>query len=100
MAVLRAVGAGPRTIVSLLVLESGLLAVLGAVAGVALVYTGLVSAAGLIETRFGLALAMRPLGGIEWTYLALVIGAGTMVGVLPAWRAYRSSLADGLSPRL
>ena len=54
----------------------------------------------LIESRFGLALAVRPPGGLEWGYLGLVIGAGALVGVLPAWRAYRSSLADGLSPRL
>ena len=100
MAVLRAVGAGPRTIVSLLVLESGLLAAAGAVIGIALVYLGLALSSGLIEARFGLALAMRPLGALEWAYVGLVIVAGTLVGILPAWRAYRSSLADGLSPRL
>jgi putative ABC transport system permease protein len=100
MAVLRAVGAGPRTIVSLLVLESGMLAAVGAVAGVVLVYVGLAASAGVIEERFGLALAMRPLGALEFAYLGLVISAGALVGILPAWRAYRSSLADGLSPKL
>jgi putative ABC transport system permease protein len=100
MAVLRAVGAGPRTIVSLLVIESGLLAIVGAIAGVAVVFLALAFASGIIEARFGLALAMRPLGAMEWGYLALVITAGALVGILPAWRAYRSSLADGLSPRL
>jgi putative ABC transport system permease protein len=100
MAVLRAVGAGPRTIVALLVLESLMLAVIGATAGVALVYLGLAASAGLIEARFGLTLAMQALGALEWGYLGLVVAAGAVVGVLPAWRAYRSSLADGLSPRL
>ena len=46
MAILRAVGAGPRTVVSLLVLESGLLALLGAVTGVVVVYAGLALARG------------------------------------------------------
>jgi putative ABC transport system permease protein len=100
MAILRAVGAGPRTIVSLLVLESGLLALLGAVAGVAVVFAGLALARGAVEARFGLALTLHALGPAEWAYLALVVTAGTLVGVLPAWRAYRSSLADGLSPKL
>jgi putative ABC transport system permease protein len=100
MAILRAVGAGPRTIVSLLVLESGLLALLGAALGVALVYAGIALAAGVVEARFGLVLASGPLGRVEWGYLALVVSAGTLVGVLPAWKAYRASLADGLSPKL
>lgn len=100
MAILRAVGAGPRAIVSLLVLESGLLAVIGAASGVALVYAGIALARPAVEARFGLALTLHPLGATEWGFLALVVSAGTLVGVLPAWRAYRSSLADGLSPKL
>ena len=100
MAILRAVGAGPRTIVALLVAESALLATAGAVAGVALVYGLLAVASGPVEARYGLALALRPLGKIEWIYLASVISAGTLVGVLPAWKAYRASLADGLSVQL
>ncbi len=100
MAILRAVGAGPRTIVSLLVLESGLLAVLGAVSGVVVVYAGIALARRAVEAKFGLALTLHALGTTEWGFLALVVVAGTLVGVVPAWRAYRASLADGLSPKL
>ena len=100
MAILRAVGAGPKTIVGLLVAESALLALSGAIAGVVLVYTLLAIAAGPVEAKYGLALAMRPLGQIEWLYLVSVVSAGTWVGVLPAWKAYRASLADGLSVQL
>lgn len=99
MAILRSVGAGPRTIVSLLVLESGLLALLGCLIGVGLVYLGLAIAQGPVEARFGLHLAIRPLGATEWSYLATVLGAGVLIGFVPAIKAYRSSLADGLSPR-
>jgi len=99
MAILRAVGAGPRMIISLLVLESGLLALLGCVIGVAAVYIGLFVAQGPIEQRFGLHLALHPLRSTEWTYLAVVMGAGLMIGFVPAWKAYRTSLVDGLSPR-
>lgn len=100
MAVLRAVGAGPRTISALLVSESALLALSGAVAGVLMVYLGLALAAGAIESRYGLALAVAPLSATAWGFLGLVVVAGTLVGMLPAWKAYRSSLADGLSVKV
>lgn len=97
MAVLRAVGAGPRTISALLISESALLACAGAVGGVALVYLGLAVAAGPVESRYGLALSMAPLSATEWGFLGLVVLAGTLINVVPAWRAYRSALVDGLS---
>jgi putative ABC transport system permease protein len=99
MAILRSVGAGPGTIVSLLVLESGLLALIGCAVGVGLVYGGLALAQGPIESRFGLHLAIHALGEREWTYLAVVMAAGIAIGFVPAWKAYRTSLVDGLSPR-
>ena len=100
MAVLRAIGAGPRSIVALLVSESALLALSGAVLGVLLVYVGVALAAGPVEARFGFALSMAALGRTEWIFLGLVVLAGTVVGLVPAWKAYRSSLADGLSVKV
>jgi putative ABC transport system permease protein len=99
MAILRAVGAGPRTIVSLLVIESALLAFVGCVLGVLFVYAILTLGQGAIEARSGVHLAIRALGATEWKYLALVLGAGTLIGFVPAIKAYRTSLTDGLSPR-
>ncbi len=100
MAILRAVGAGPGKIVGLLVLESGMLAVLGAIVGVAVTYLLLFMAQGPVEARFGLYLPIQLLGVTELTYIALVIIAGVLIGFVPAYRAYRNSLADGLSVRL
>jgi putative ABC transport system permease protein len=100
MAILRAVGAGPRRIVSLLVLESGLLAAAGAALGVAIVYTLLLLAQGPVEARFGLFLPVRALGTTEYAYLAAVVVAGFLIGLVPAIKAYRNTLADGLSVRL
>jgi putative ABC transport system permease protein len=99
MAILRAVGAGPRTILALLVLESTLLAFLGCVIGVALVYGGLAATQTQIEQRFGIHLALRALGDTEYSYLAMVMISGMLIGFVPAWKAYRTSLVDGLSPR-
>lgn len=97
MAILRAVGAGPRTIVALLVSESTVLAAAGAALGVVLVYLLIAVAAGPVEARYGLALTQRPLGLAEGIFLMAVVSAGALIGVIPAWKAYRSSLADGLS---
>lgn len=99
MAIFRAIGAGPRTIVSLLVLESSVLALFGCALGVTLVYAGLALGQAPIEQRFGLHLSIRPLGATEWLYLAVVFGAGVIIGFVPALKAYRTSLVDGLSPR-
>jgi putative ABC transport system permease protein len=99
MAILRAIGAGPRTILALLVLESTMLAVLGCVIGVAIVYAGLALGQSPIEQRFGIHLALRALGETEYGYLAMVMVAGMLIGFVPAWKAYRTSLVDGLSPR-
>ncbi len=99
MAILRSVGAGPSTIVSLLVLESGLLAFFGCVLGVLFVYAGLLVGQRPIEQRFGLHLAIRPLGSVEWMYVAVVLLSGIAIGFVPAYKAYRTSLVDGLSPR-
>ena len=99
MAIFRAIGAGPRTIVALLVLESSLLSLLGCALGVALVYAALALGQQPIEQRFGLHLAIRALGTTEWMYLAIVLVAGVIIGFVPAIKAYRTSLVDGLSPR-
>lgn len=100
MAILRAVGAGPRKIVGLMVLESGLLAALGALLGVILTYAILYAARGPVERSFGLLLPIRPLGQTEVGYIALVVLAGVVIGFVPAYRAYRNTLTDGLSLRL
>ena len=100
MAVLRAVGARPAMIVSLLVFESGLLTLLGCALGVALTLGGFALAQGFIESNTGVHIAVQAPGALEWMYIGVVMAAGILVGLVPAWRAYRSSLADGLSPRL
>lgn len=97
MAILRAVGAGRLRIVSLLVLESGLLAALGAALGVGLIYGIILLAQGPVENTFGIHVPIRPLGTTELTYLGVVVAAGFLLGLIPAVKAYRNALVDGLS---
>lgn len=100
MAILRSLGAGPRRIATLLVFESGLLAALGALTGVAATYLLLWLGRGVAERHFGIFIPVEPPGRLEWIYLGGVVVAGVLVGLIPAWRAYRNALQDGLSIRL
>jgi putative ABC transport system permease protein len=100
MAVLRAVGAGPAKIVLLLVLESGLLSLVGVAVGVVLVFTLSFVSQPLIERHFGLFIPIQALTVTGYLYLLAVLVAGVLIGFIPAIKAYRNSLADGLTVHL
>ena len=99
MAILRTVGAHPSTIFGLLVSEAGLLTLAGVLVGIGLLYLVLAVLRPIIDARFGLHLALDAPNGTELITLAVIVAAGCLVGALPAWRAYRRSLADGMSIR-
>jgi len=96
MAIFRAMGARPRTILSMLVLEAMLMAAVGAVLGLVFLYIGLVIAQPMLDSAFGLWLPIdAPTMQEVWVVLA-VIGAGAIVSLIPALRAYKMSVADGM----
>lgn len=100
MAILRSVGARPWHIASLLVLEAFALALAGVAFGLALLYLGIAGAQGFVQANYGLYLALSAPSSYEWTLLGGILLAALLMGSVPAWRAYRQSLADGLSIRL
>ncbi|WP_146347851.1 ABC transporter permease [Phaeobacter marinintestinus] len=100
MAIWRAMGARPATILGLLVFEAALMAAIGAVLGIVLLYIGLMIAQPLIDQAFGLWLPIEAPSLGELKVLGAVIGAATLVSLLPALRAYRLSLADGMMVRI
>lgn len=100
LAILRALGAGPWEIFALLALESLLLTLAGCGLGLALVY-GLALAAGdWVRGSFGLALSLGQPSATEWQLLAGVVAAGLVASLVPGGRAYRHSLADGMTVRI
>src|SRR5882757_2118646 len=99
IAVLRAVGVGARQVFALFVLESTLISAVGVVIGVAVAYAALWVFHGTVESHFGIPLAMVGVSVRVWLYAVIVIGAGALLGCVPAARAYRNSLVDGLSAR-
>lgn len=99
MAILRSVGARPVTILGLLTAEAGFLVVLGVCLGTAMLYAGLLVAQPYIDSAYGLYIAIEPLAKGEFISLFGIIAAGFLAGLLPAIRAYRLSLADGMTIR-
>lgn len=100
MAILRSVGARPWHIASLLIVEAFALALAGVLLGLLLLYLGIAGSQGYVQANYGLYLPLNPPTGYEWTLLGAILSAALLMGCVPAWRAYRQSLADGLSIRL
>ncbi|MFT6022321.1 MAG: putative ABC transport system permease protein [Ascidiaceihabitans sp.] len=100
MAIFRAMGARPRVILGLFVLEAGLMATLGALFGLVLLYAGLFVGQPLIDSAFGLWLPIERPTMREFWVLSGVIAAGAIVSMIPALRAYRMSLADGMMVKI
>jgi putative ABC transport system permease protein len=99
MAILRSVGARPATVLGLLSAEAGFLTLAGVLLGMALTYLGLVVARPVIDRLYGLNLAIDPPTWGEIGTLSAIVVAGVVAGLIPAIRAYRLSLADGMTVR-
>ena len=100
MALLRAAGARPPAIFCLLIMEAGLLAGLGSLIGMALVYVGLFAAAPWVQSTYGILIAAAGPGAHDLGIAGVVLLLALALGAIPAWAAYRRSLADGLSVQL
>jgi putative ABC transport system permease protein len=97
IAILRAVGLHARQIFLLFLLESTLIAAAGAALGIVSVYALLFALHGTIESRFGLPIALVGFSTRVELYALATIVFGALLGAIPAFRAYRNSLIDGLN---
>lgn len=100
LAILRSVGAQPGDILLMLVIEGLGLTLAGCCLGILLLAGAGALLGPLVEMRFGLSLPLSLLSVEEIPLLLAVIGVGLLASLVPGYRAYRLSLADGLTPRL
>lgn len=100
MAILRAMGARPKHVFSLLILEASVLTFVGLVVGTLSLYALLAVASPFIQQQYGINLQIVALSHYEWMLLAAVQIAGTIIGFIPALRAYKQSLSDGMTIRV
>ncbi len=98
LAILRALGAGPREIFMMLTVEGLLVTALGVLLGAALLAAGIVALGPLLR-EYGVHLALRPPTASEWGLVVSILTTGLLASLVPGWRAWRISLADGLTPR-
>jgi putative ABC transport system permease protein len=98
LAILRSVGASPRTLLGLLTLEGTMLCTAGVGLGWLLAVASTWSLQDLALTQWGVHLRPGWPGEGQITLLAGLWLAGMFASLLPAWRAYRLSVQDGLSP--
>lgn len=100
MAVLRSVGARPWHIFVLFVGEAGVVMMAASLIGIAALYVTQLIARPIIQAQLGLFLPIHAPTVHELILIGAAIGAGVLVGLIPAYRAYRYSLADGMTIRL
>ena len=100
MAILRSVGAGPGTISFLLIFEATVLTLVGILFGLLFLYIILFASQPLLEAYFGLFIPIHLPSFKDLIILGVIILNGMLMGLIPALRAYRQSLADGMTIRL
>ena len=99
MAVLRSVGARPAHIFALLLSEAATIAFFGALTGLLAVQLGILLVRDYALAEFGIQLSSG-VREFDFYVLAGILGIAVLVSTVPAWRAYRNSLADGLTVRI
>jgi len=99
LAVLRAVGAGPRHIFLLLAIEGALVTLAGVTLGALITAGAIALAAPWVQSQYGVMLTLAAPSAREWGLFGMIIMAGWLASLIPGLRAYTLALADGLSPR-
>ena len=99
LSILRALGAGPWQLFLMLTFEGLCVTALGIVLGVALLGITLTGVAPYIQAQYGIILSLGVPEANEWSLMAAILATGLLASLVPGWRAWRLSLADGLTPR-
>ena len=100
MAVLRSVGARPVHVFALILGEAAFLTLAGIALGVAALYIGLIAGQSWLESRLGLLIGVGWPSSHELGLMLWWERPAFLIGLIPAYRIYRHSLADGMTIRI
>jgi putative ABC transport system permease protein len=100
MAILRSVGARPIHVFALIIGEALGTTVAAVASGMVLVYGAIMAGGPLVESKFGIYLPVSAPSLREWVLLGIIVAAGMLIGLIPGYRSYRYSLADGLTVKV
>ncbi|GAB4405301.1 MAG: ABC transporter permease [Bacteriovoracaceae bacterium] len=97
IALFRAVGAGTRHIFTMLLGESFILVFSGLILGLLVNVLGLYLLNNWFMEEFSLFLDFKGLDQSEYIFIGVTLVASLLAGLIPAIKAYRQSLQDGLT---
>jgi putative ABC transport system permease protein len=100
MAILRSVGARPVHVLGLIIGESVLVSLIGVLAGFVSVYLLMIIIQPFAASKLGLHFSAGVPAVGEVALGAAIVLAGGLIGLVPAYRSYRYSLADGLTVKV
>jgi len=100
MAIWRAMGASPKTVIGLLMLEALIISVLSIMVSVIFIYTLLFFMQPWIDSNYGILVNVEMVSSKDILIFTLFIIASLIVSLLPALRAYWFSINDGMTIKL
>ncbi|MDA9557802.1 ABC transporter permease [Vibrio sp.] len=100
MAILRAMGAKPQHIATLLISEATAITFLGILSGFLFLQALLLLFSPVLQSHYGLTFDLRLPHSNEWLILGMIQLSGIFLGAIPAFKAYKNSLSDGMSIRV
>ena len=99
IAILRSLGATPLSISLLMIIETELLIVISALLAFLLMYLFIAIIGPFMHSQLGIMIELTPPSSFQLLLIAAVLLAGLIVSLIPAIRAYRNTLQDGLIVR-
>ena len=97
MAILRSVGASPRTIVSLMLIESLIISFISIFIGYVLMVLVFYYGQGYIENNYGIYVEGFSLKNYDINIIIAIVFSSLLATIIPAIGVYKSTLRDGLS---
>jgi len=99
IAILRALGARRGTVFSTILLESTMITVLGVIIGFAFYFSFVAIAAYYITQASGVVINPLQFNWVMVYAPMVIVALGTLAGILPAIKAYRTDVASNLIPQ-
>lgn len=97
-AILRALGARRATVFAVIVTEAAVIALIGSLGGYAVYGVILVATKVIVKAQTGVVLSVWQMDSTLWLTPLLMLTVGALAGLIPAFKAYRTDVAEHLAP--